>query len=278
MKRNTAGDQNPKIGTGAEQASDIRGGIRDLLEVVQYQQGFSGTHGLDDPRRMTSLQIAAKTQRGGDGIEHQRGVHDWRERDKPDPAIAFRFQVSGYPERQAGFAHPAGSGEGQQPEIVAAKHVQGGGDIVVAAHEGCRLQRQAGAATCMGGRRAVWVLGIRGASRWPGREQLLALGAGQVEGIGEDSDGAGIRIPPFPSFDGTDGVWREVGAFGQLLLGEPGIPPELAKCGGECVRRGLIHLKNHPMMRPRGCGRRNWDVSRAKCPKRMNSVWVVYVD
>jgi hypothetical protein len=51
-----------------------------------------------------------------------------------------------------------------------------------------------------------------------GREEWLAIGIRQVEGIGQRAQGMGIRSPPLTALEGADGIRGQAGPLSQLLL------------------------------------------------------------
>jgi hypothetical protein len=136
IERCPTGDQNGKQGPGVKQLEDVAGGIDQVFAIVQYQQaGCSlqidggGTVGVD-----------AKFPADGGGSSAR--FEDMSKRDEPDPA-PFGGHGGSHGGREAGFAHSAEAGNGDEPNVGGEQEVAEASDIILPAQKARQVRREA---------------------------------------------------------------------------------------------------------------------------------------
>src|SRR5262249_913700 len=157
---------------------------------------------------------------------------------------------------QAGLAHPAGAGQGEQAPLGGLQQGSHGGDGVRAAQQGGDGDGQrAGGGGGGGGGGHRYGLGrgggpVGGGPRGrPGRpagprgHQACPLGRVQGEGLGQPGQGAPVR-PAAPPLQRLDGAHADPGTLGQGFLGQVRGAAVPCEQGPEAVaqQRGLDRL------------------------------------
>jgi hypothetical protein len=117
-----------------ERGQDRRGGD-DLLEVVEQEEDPAA---VDRGGKLLLQGVAgdlAGAERLGDRRQDQRLVGDGAERDEGDAVRERRRRPAGYLDRQPRLADAAGTGQGQQADVLALQEVEAGCDLSLAANE-----------------------------------------------------------------------------------------------------------------------------------------------
>ena len=134
-KPGPAGDEDAEVRGRAEQIGHERGGVEDVLEVVQHEQQLPVAHERLKPGHERFLARFAQAEELRDGWRDKIGMRD---RGEADEAGAIR-EILGKPgsdgQGQPGLAHAARSGQGQQPDIRAAHAGDEIGNFVLPAHQ-----------------------------------------------------------------------------------------------------------------------------------------------
>jgi hypothetical protein len=114
------GDQDLQTGTSDQEPDEQRGGLDDLLEVVQHQQHMVVPQGLDQALCEWATARLADTERLGDGRRHEVRLGERRQVHEADAVGELRRQLGGHRQRQPGLAHSARTGQRHQTRIGAA--------------------------------------------------------------------------------------------------------------------------------------------------------------
>jgi hypothetical protein len=142
-----------------------------------------------------------------DGREHLLGVRERSELGDGHPVREVGYELAGHLQRQAGLAHAAGSGEGEQPGSAGTQQVR---DLVAV---GVPADERNGRSGEPSGR----VDAHTGTGR---RRQLCAFAVVQTEGVGEGADRVRIRTATLAALQCSDRLAGEPRPGGELLLAE----------------------------------------------------------
>ena len=197
--------------------------------------------------------------RGG-RLGHQGRVGQRRQLHQPHPLGVGRPRAGGGLERQAGLAHPAGAGQGQQAHLLLQEALPHGGDLPLSPDEAGELQGQVVRARVArvpgrpGRRRGRH---IRGGAPGPARGAGSARGGGprlerrgprraQPQGPGQAAHRLPLGRPPRPPLQVADPPRGEPRPLRQPLLRQPRGPAPPPQDGPERLgRRAAGPRRNH---------------------------------
>jgi hypothetical protein len=142
VQRRAAGGQDGQAGSGSQEGGQRGRGIDDLLEVVEDEQKLAVTQGAQQPRLRRLILRLPHAQDLGDHRENQVALVHRRQRNEGDAAGDAGGSIRCHPQREARLAGAAGSGEGEEPDIVTPQKGDNLGHDVFAPNEGGRRCRQ----------------------------------------------------------------------------------------------------------------------------------------
>jgi hypothetical protein len=178
VKRLAARDQERQVGAGSEQRRQLRGGGGQVFEVVEQEE---------QPHVPDVLgELAAGADGAGRGLHHELRVAERGERDPPDAVGEVISRLGRGLQRQPRLAGPAGTGERDKADVVAAEERREHLELRRAAQEGRGRHRQVRLVQCLE-RRMLTVVGLEDAL-WcgqvlePMRAEVLQAGIGQERG------------------------------------------------------------------------------------------------
>ena len=115
MERGAAGGQHLERGTAGEQGTDEIGRCgHQVLAVVEQEQRLPRVEGADQDIADRGVCGGPESEGRGDRGGNQGGIGQRRQIDPHHPIREVRRHVTGDGQRQAGLAHPTGTGQGQQ--------------------------------------------------------------------------------------------------------------------------------------------------------------------
>ena len=117
VERHAAGDEQLQAGADRQEPGHLRRGRHHLLEVVEDEERPLAPQGEAQPVQGRVPPRVPRPQRLGDGVDDEPRIQDGGERDESDPVGEVRRQVPRQPHREAGLAHPAGSGHRQEAHL-----------------------------------------------------------------------------------------------------------------------------------------------------------------
>ena len=262
-----AGDQHGEARAGRQQVRQRQRGRQHVLEVVQHQQQALGAEEVSQQRQGRPIAGAGEAQRRRQGGEHQRRIFERRQGDEDRAVAEGGEQARRRPEGQAGLAHAARAGEGEQAHAPARQPVADRRHLPLPADEGRRRDRQrpdrrARPGTGAGGQRP------RAAAAVHRRLQLVALGRRQAQRPRQEADGVSVRRHPLPRFEGAHGAGAQPGRLRQRLLRQAGGHAEPAQPvaeAGSLVGGHRPAFRSRPARAPPG-GRGGTCAARPACP------------
>jgi hypothetical protein len=141
-KSGAARDQDPDVGSGAEQVGDEWGGLEDVLVIVQHEQQAPFTQECLEAgdQRFRARVVHAKDV--SDCRRHQMRIHDRGEIDKPHAIREVLGKPRGHGQSEPGLADTTGAGQGQQPDIWLPQAANDRGNLVLPAEDGCGRERE----------------------------------------------------------------------------------------------------------------------------------------
>ncbi len=153
LERLPARDQNREAGAGREEIDDIGRGIDNLLEVVEDQEHVLVVKAAGKASRQ-GIAAFLDTEGAGDGGYDLGRVQDRRELDRDDAVLEVGAGFGSGGDGGAGLADTAGTGQGDQADVIPAKLRRDLPDLAFASDEGRERQREEG--RCGIGRRAFY--------------------------------------------------------------------------------------------------------------------------
>ena len=128
-----------------EQLRHDRRRLDEMLEVVQHQEHPAPSQEVLQHVDGSATRGLGCAERLGDGRhDHRRARHGTQHHDG-DTVLEARLQIHGGPERDAGLADPAGTGERDQPNVVALDELTDDAHLVLASDEAARRGGHVGA-------------------------------------------------------------------------------------------------------------------------------------
>ena len=122
-------------GQAASRPATPRRGLEDLLEIVEDQQQAAVPEEYGEQFLERTAAHIAQAERLGDSGDDEGGVADRRQVDERDPVGKGRGDVLGDPEGEAGLADAAGTGQGQEANVVPQQEVADSGHLSLASDE-----------------------------------------------------------------------------------------------------------------------------------------------
>ena len=123
-KPGPARDEDPDVGSSAEQVGHERGGVDDVFVIVQNEQQAPLAQECLKPRDQWFIARIAHAENVSDGGRNQIGMSDRREADEADAIREILGKLGGNGKGQSGLAHATRSGQGQQPDLRLAREPQ----------------------------------------------------------------------------------------------------------------------------------------------------------
>jgi hypothetical protein len=143
-QRGATGGEDLQCRAGGEEGGDAGGGLDHLLDVVEEKQELTGLERRRHRRGQWPVSAFAHAERLGDRRRHQRRVADGGEVDEDGAVGEGRGDVVGDRQGEAGFADPAGAGQGQQGDGLLQQEGAGSSQLAFPAHQGGAHEGQAG--------------------------------------------------------------------------------------------------------------------------------------
>ena len=162
---------------------------------------------LGEGRWRAALRNPKGPRQGGD---QQSRILVGRDRQVIHPTLEGDLEFGGHGECEAGLAHSAKSGDGDQPPSLGVKRGDQLADLPLAADEGCDRSRNP--------RNAVLSHCVRTAS---GVQERGSVGVRQAEGNAEPGGRVGVRPGAHSALDVANRAGAHASAVGELLLRQP---------------------------------------------------------
>jgi hypothetical protein len=223
-ERRPARREHDELRAVRRQGREVRGRVEDLLEVVEQQEHPPARQEGSQPVRGAAVARLRDAERGRDRRNDEAGVGDGGDVDPRRSAREPVRHVCGGRHRERRLAHAPGTRERDHTRRRVAQHVGEDGELLGPADQ----------PTGPGERGAR----CRRVGRGPARHRTHETGSlpvVEVEGVGQRPDGVRVGAAALAALQGTDGLDRDAGPVGQLLLGQGALvaegPEQLGEAG-----------------------------------------------